>query len=411
MCARVVITLVWVHAGARLQSIPASEFDDTFHRTGLTGAFAVLTLFVVSLRPVRKTTYELFFFIHFALVVVFLACAYIHTKEPGFHYYIWPCFLFWGLDRFIRLVRLVVFNHSYFGFTNSETMDGTVELLSPQTVRLRLRRPPHFHWQPGQTAYLTMPSVSDLPFEAHPFTIASIDTTADEKEKSDSGAIRPYWKELVFFIDVHKGFTKKLSKIAAKGGMVKTFVDGPYGHSPDLSVYNTSVLIAGGSGLTFTLPLLLDTINKASLGKSNTSRLVFIWAIRDPSQLLWISETLASALKTVPSTLSISIRIFVTSRGPASAVRQRDDLFPYPGTDEGFGRSAVHVTEGSRPDFRTLLQEQADLTTGRMSVSVCGSHAIANAVKQALGFSIAGPSSVLKGGPSITLHVEAFGYA
>ena len=122
-----------------------------------------------------------------------------------------------------------------------------------------------------------MPSVSDLPFEAHPFTIASIDTIADGKEMSDSNPIRPYWKELVFFIDVHQGFTKKLNKIAAKGGMVKTFVDGPYGHSPDLSIYNTSVLIAGmwdtqyerlffvmratgGSGLTFTLPLLLDAI-------------------------------------------------------------------------------------------------------------------------------------------------------
>ena len=42
---------------------------------------------------------------------------------------------------------------------------------------------------------------------------------------------------------------------------------------------------------------------------------------------------------------------------------------------------------------------------------VCGSHLVAAAVKDALGFSISGPSAIMKGGPSITLHTEAFGYA
>jgi predicted ferric reductase len=177
-------------------------------------------------------------------------------------------FLIWGLDRLIRLVRLVVFNHSYFGFKKgSGTMDASVELLSPHFVRLRLRRPPHFHWSPGQTAYLIMPEVSTIPFEAHPFTIASVDTTHGEgdifpitEEKGALGENEPHWKELVFFINVHGGFTKNLHDIAEKVGKVKVFVDGPYGKSPDLTDYDTSVLIAGGSGVSFTLPLLLDSI-------------------------------------------------------------------------------------------------------------------------------------------------------
>src|ERR1700753_424001 len=95
-------------------------------------------------------------------------------------YWFWVSFIIWGLDRLIRVVRLVVFNHSYFGLKKGAgTMDESVELLSPDFVRLRLRRPPHFHWTPGQTAYLPMPGVSTIPFEAHPFTIASVDTTND----------------------------------------------------------------------------------------------------------------------------------------------------------------------------------------------------------------------------------------
>ena len=184
-------------------------------------------------------------------------------------YWFQASFIIWGLDRLIRVVRLVVFNHSYFGFKKgSGTMDASVELLSPHFMRLRLRRPPHFHWSPGQTAYLIMPGVSTIPFEAHPFTIASIDTGRDEtrggaasiSEKEVLGETEPYWKELVFFVNAHAGFTRKLCDAAKKGGKVKVFVDGPYGKSPDLTDYDTSVLVAGGSGVSFTLPLLLDGI-------------------------------------------------------------------------------------------------------------------------------------------------------
>lgn len=147
-------------------------------------------------------------------------------------------------------------------------MDASVELLSPDCVRLRLRRPPHFHWSPGQSAYLIVPGVSTIPFEAHPFTIASVDAEHDETpgdgtpitEKKSHGETEPYWKELVFFINVHSGFTKKLRDVAKNGGKVKVFVDGPYGKSPDLTDYDTSVLVAGGTGVSFTLPLLLDSI-------------------------------------------------------------------------------------------------------------------------------------------------------
>ena len=174
----------------------------------------------------------------------------------------------WGLDRLVRFVRFIVFNHSYRTFKQvSGKTDASVELLSPRLMRLRLRKPPHFHWSPGQMAYLTMPGVSTVPFEAHPFTIASVDTTCDSwntvtpiVEMESLGETEPYWKELVFLINVHGGFTKKLRNVAEKGEKVEVSVEGPYGKPPDLTDYDTSVLIAGGSGVSFTLPLLLDGI-------------------------------------------------------------------------------------------------------------------------------------------------------
>lgn len=141
-------------------------------------------------------------------------------------------------------------------------MDAIIELQSEEHVRLRLCRPPHFHWLPGQMAYLIVPSVSRLPFEAHPFTIASInsdmflpsrETTKSTNERRAKEALAensltarsPFWKELVFFINVRKGFTSRLKKAAMEGKRVKVFVDGPYGLPPDLRTYDTSILIAG----------------------------------------------------------------------------------------------------------------------------------------------------------------------
>jgi hypothetical protein len=43
--------------------------------------------------------------------------------------------------------------------------------------------------------------------------------------------------------------------------------------------------------------------------------------------------------------------------------------------------------------------------------AVCGSQAIASATRAALRFPVSSPANVLRGGPSVTLHVESFGYA
>lgn len=122
-------------------------------------------------------------------------------------------------------------------------LDATTELLSDSLVRVRFRRPNNFHWSPGQFAYLIMPSVSRLPFEAHPFSIANVDSVLfapDTKVAEDS-----YGKELVFFIGVKNGFTLRLKKVAARGERVKAYIDGPYGEGVNLGCYNTSLLIAG----------------------------------------------------------------------------------------------------------------------------------------------------------------------
>ncbi|KIK79113.1 hypothetical protein PAXRUDRAFT_162169 [Paxillus rubicundulus Ve08.2h10] len=448
MATRVVFVLLWVHGGSEI--VHKSKFDPEFTETwllcGIVSLAALSILCIISLRPVRAGAYEFFFYAHFALVAIFLACAYIHDQDNEYGYWIYPCFAIWGLDRLLRLVRLIVFNHSYFGFHSGATMDATAELLSEDFVRLRCHRPPHFRWTPGQTAYLIMPSVSRLPFEAHPFTIASFDSDLFSSVEQDKtfkdtnnqrslakhalGSGAPFWKELVFFINVRGGFTACLKEAALARRKVKVFVDGPYGPSPDLGSYDTSVLIAGGSGVSYTLPTLLDIIEKVREGKSNCRRVVFIWAIRDANHIHWIDDTVIRALHLVPPSLSVSIHIHVTGvpvtteslprledhsektrEDPNSDIIENQDGKAVEKNKDVLNSMEAVKVENGRPNLPAILREEVECATGRMSVSVCGSHGIARSVRHALRFPVSSPLNVLRGGPSVTLHVESFGYA
>ncbi|KAG2151631.1 ferric reductase NAD binding domain-containing protein [Suillus bovinus] len=451
MMSRVAFVLLWVHVGGEfVRHAPLQPYlSQPWLLWGLIAMVASAVLCVVSLRPIRAQSYELFFYVHFSMVAIFLVGAYIHTQDSDVAFWIYPCFIIWGLDRLIRSVRLVVFNHSYFGFKSGSTMDATAELLSDDFVRLRFHRPSHFHWTPGQTAYLIMPSVSCLPFEAHPFTIASLNSTlfdvpnerkpTSEKRAAISfaegtlGRSAPFWKELVFFINVREGFTARLKDAALKGDKVKVFVDGPYGPSPNLGSYDTSVLVAGGSGVSYTLPVLLDIIERVRIGESRCRRVVFIWSIRNIDHIHWIDDVLIRALRLAPPSLSISIRIHVTGAPvtmetlPASYGRN-DDVEP---ARDDSRSEVVELQDGKateirndslfaidfvklahkRADLRAILRDEVEAATGRMSVSVCGSQSITRSVRGALRFPVSSPLSVANGGPSVTLHIESFGYA
>lgn len=89
--------------------------------------------------------------------------------------------------------------------------------------------------------------MSTTPLEAHPFTIAAVDQNSSSCE-------------LRFFIRVREGLTKRLLGSAEGGAKVKVLLDGPYGNPPLIVGYDSVVLIAGGSGISFALPLFVDLI-------------------------------------------------------------------------------------------------------------------------------------------------------
>ena len=169
----------------------------------------------------------------------------------------------WAFDRVLRTARLL-WNNRGRGGTDHEYGTATVELVSSDTIRLTMKR--KFRWRPGQHAYVVLPTVSDLPTEAHPFTIASIPTSLD-------GTDGPSEKEVVFLIRGRRGFTGRLREHANHHGQsrVAAFVDGPYGGMRrSLDSFDHVVLVAGGSGITAIVSQLLDLIKRMRDAKAVT---------------------------------------------------------------------------------------------------------------------------------------------
>ncbi|KAF8897417.1 hypothetical protein BD779DRAFT_1608032 [Infundibulicybe gibba] len=398
--ARTCLILLWIHAATRVTSgLPTSfGFDHGWMRSGALGLTAFSLATILSLRPIRQMVFEFFLVSHIILIFIFLISAFFHTRETGFGSYIWPALMIWASDRFLRIARML-FNNRFWDRSNPEHSIAIVKLLSDDTIRLTLRR--RCMWKPGQHAYVTLPTISSIPTEAHPFTIATIPTAIPGTDDVEVG----------FLIRGRAGFTKRLREYAIRNpnSTVPALIDGPYGCPPDLRMFSTCILIAGGSGVSYTLPLLLNLIqDRLAGGNSAVRRIVFVWAVRDGGHLLWISEVLTQALASAPPSLVIEPRVHVT--GSHYPIPQIPTLGHSPSIPSSLNSGASPKLEPELPLYSSLkLTHEISIASGPISVDVAGPSAITESVRRALRSNLASPLSVLRGSAPVTLHVETFG--
>ncbi|KAH9943327.1 ferric reductase NAD binding domain-containing protein [Epithele typhae] len=426
--ARTCLLLLWLHALNRalggcdlsdsLQAAstdvePASPGSSALNRMcGCTGsgrmtAFTLAT--ILSLRFIRNAFFEYFLISHIVLVGLFIISGYLHARAVEYGDYFWPALVVWAFDRLLRASRLVWNNRARRG--THEYGSALVELISPDTIRLTLRR--KMTWRAGQHAYRP-------PTEAHPFSIASIPHALDGAH--DGGE-----RDVVFLVRGRSGFTGRLREFATRNHgttRVPALIDGPYGCPPNLMRFSTCVLIAGGSGVSYTLPLLLDIVRNVRDGKSLVRRVIFVWAVRQSEHLDWISKTLNEALAVAqPTSLVVEPTVYVTGPSCTMPTIARTPYMPNmsPASDSGSTKSleasidktlpsysSLKVIHG-RPSIRRVLQDGINCSAGPVSVDVSGPTALTQSVCYALSTDIASPASILKGSQPVTLHVETFG--
>jgi ferric-chelate reductase len=358
-----------------------------------------------------------------------------------------------GLYLFERLIRTL-----RYAYNNIRPGRATLIQESGGVTKIIVHSRQVKSWTPGSFVLLSLPRFGIA--QSHPATIASIPSSHEGK--------------LVFLLRAHHGFTSRIhanaSVVSLHDGAVEpptsktthlALVDGPYGGKHlDFASFSTVLLIAGSTGATFTLPILLDLAFRAQKQKLPVREVTFIWAIKTSPCTTWISSELQQAADELyKAGIELNVRIFVTadaefvdesadervggsqndacqcgkSNGECSCVSTATDNHETsPISAEGAEKIRISETElnsskeavnekstqqpptysartpsstlqAGRPDLRGIVAEVQKTSIGEMGVAVCGPVGLTAETRRV----VAG----LEGsGKEIYLHAESFGW-
>jgi NAD(P)H-flavin reductase len=213
-------------------------------------------------------------------------------------------------DRIVRLLRtaLIHFNLKSstqgIGFRSvTATVEAHVDADGERVLVLRLIS--RAHCKPGQHCFLTFPSLSI--FQGHPFTPALV-------IPSESN---PGMYEHTYLIVAMSGETKRLADLNVSE--IPVILTGPYGNEVLDSGAENFLFIAGGTGVSFTLPLLKKAVS------STPKLLSFIWIIRRGTNTAWLENELSSVREEAEKlNLQLQIQIHITRESADSETTSLD---------------------------------------------------------------------------------------
>jgi predicted ferric reductase len=394
------------------------------------GIFAVIAMaFMVvlfSMLPLRTKMYEIFVFLHIILAIIILVGLWYHVvdryyKAYGYEIWLYIAFASWGFDRVSRPLRIILLNWKSWFFPSHPS--AVVELL-PGDEFIKVTVFPSLIWNfsAGQHCYLYFPSLWTNPFQSHPFSIASWNTSLTSKPQptpneissssTDSGhpppalprhsthnstepiielqelplntspqipiSALPSKPSISFILRPEHGVTRHLHKrlLKSRKEKISVVIEGPYGSAPSMKFNNADTILAigGGIGVTSILSYLQLYLSQIEKGRKRPSRFILFWTARE--------ESLIAAMKSQIGDLEelkakgVDVRIVCTGTG-----------------DE----ARVDVNEM----VKTEVQSEG-AKTRKVCVVCCGPGALADGVRK----SVVGV--VGKKGVSVDLVEEAF---
>ncbi|GLB41559.1 putative FAD-binding domain containing protein [Lyophyllum shimeji] len=350
----------------------------SYYWTGVAALIPQTWLILMSWGPIRNRYYETFKKIHFLASIIFMIFLFIHCN---FRLTSWD--YFWATGAVYGVTWLARFGRAL--FQNGLGHTATFEALPDRMVRVRIPTKT-LNWAPGQSYFVRFLDLGVHALTSHPFTVTSL----------------PSSSVLEFHVRVREGTTARLASFAESGKTSAVMLDGPYGgvHG-SLGAYDRVVLLAGGSGVSFTVPLLLDLLKGLAEKRVRTKHIHFLWAVPRAESLSCYSDLLNSALKDAPEgTVTVSLYVTRTSR-PLSPSSESSA-----NAEESKPASKTRM---ERPNLREFVRA-ACAAGGTVGVATCGPDSFSLDVRNA----VAGCElDIVRGRSSCTdvfLHTEAYSW-
>ena len=420
--------------------------------TGMAAYVLLIWINVSTMAPLRNLFYEFFVIQHLLTFFGFIIAIMYHLPHetaPSVRTYIWVTIGLYLADRMIRSF--------FYMYNNRHPGKATLTCLPNNVTKISIKNPHIKKWSPGAFALLSIPRFGLG--ESHPATIASTPTSSEG--------------ELVFFLRAHRGFTQRLAAQAKsdvlsqtalplnhgkrdsngklQGSEKKTYlalVDGPYGGiGTDFTAFDTAVLIAASTGVTFTLPVLLDLAHRtlSEQHRLPLRKVTFVWIIKDRSSKDWISSEINLAIQALRNAgVDATAQIYVTSNYPPNDSTSNPSLCPCECSDMSQDRcycltdrtpkasetalvnekqyatskqastlsvsahlslTAISMHLG-RPNTRVILSNALGAAEGEMGVGLCGPPGLSQRVRR----DVVVLNAKGLGGPGVYLHTEDFGW-
>ncbi|KAM0791379.1 hypothetical protein ACM66B_005844 [Microbotryomycetes sp. NB124-2] len=205
---------------------------------------------------------------------------------------------------------------------------AAAQLLPGRMVRLTMHTAVPVRWRPGQHVFLTIPAVRM--FQSHPYTIVSVDERAKGIAPIGGSSQLEDGSEIVLLVRAQKGFSRRLwdhvyqkraqklergaaASDCAAGIVLRSLISLPMGSSTRTSwdAYDSLTIVCGGTGITFGMSVLEYTCKRMARrdhGRYRTTRVRFVWILREFAHLSWIATALRKCLDLVdPSQLQIEL--------------------------------------------------------------------------------------------------------
>ena len=322
-------TIGWVLVEGKLYQPQPSEWNEFIAQTymvwGVVAMVLMSFLFFLSLPcAIKFTGYEFFRKAHYVVAMLFIGACWGHWAKL----YCWllASLVVWLVDRGVRLVRTGLLHYGYLERSTSKmefkSIKAAVKVFPDPTngdvVRLDFEHN-HQPWKVGQHFYLCFPECSI--WQSHPFTPCTLPSFGRSAQHH------------TYLMRAKKGETRKLADLAkSQYGSSPTkktnppnktpvILAGPYGLSTIGPLHNAAdvnvLCVAGGSGITFVLPVLQHLIREPDTFQSHR-KVELIWAVRRKSDLEWIRAEL-DMLHSARRGPNFTIRIYVTREDEAKA--------------------------------------------------------------------------------------------
>ncbi|KAL4780301.1 ferric reductase like transmembrane component-domain-containing protein [Aspergillus varians] len=356
---------------------------------GAVGGMAMFVLGISTIGWFVRKSYELFYLVHILMFLLTMIMVGMHRPEFATHTLVIVVFTscLWFSDRLVRLAKVCWFsvgNHAM------------VTALPGDAVHVKLTR--KAPCRPGSHVFLWLPSIRM--FESHPFTMVSSNPPE-------------------FVIRVYDGFTRDLYKTALNkpGQLLRCSMDGGYGQVPSFMDFDRVILVAGGSGASFTFAIALGLLEQ--FAACNVSKPIeFIWAVRSMDSVRWFETELAR----LRDNSCVNVSIYVT-RDETLSVDSTASATP----DSEKSAAMVNAAPGAGDIEMGLLKEMMPKATddsihkkGRPDIKLLISDCIVGcSSEEKVGIGGCGPTEMIEGlrravrerdisGPSVTLHTEEF---